>query len=195
MIILCTWLFVLYYTKLFGYYNVRRGLMTTPGIVFPEVPAGLLYLYSFFSGREFAFVLMWLYKLSIVNCVIAIACMLLDLAFYYADYAGFCKLQMEKYGSSCDARNKYFAYQVLLFLFLMVPLWFASANAMRRYSDEIHRPLKKRGERKPLRAEMGTIDSANMEEIKTEDAWYDLYMVRLEIVHELLNRTVYTTIA
>ena len=64
MIVLCTWLFVLYYTDTFGHYNVRRGLLTTPGIVFPEIPVAMLYAYSFFSGRsEFPHILMWLYKL------------------------------------------------------------------------------------------------------------------------------------
>ena len=82
MIVLCTWYFILYYTKTFGYYNVRRGLLTTPAIVFPEIPAALLYLYSLCSGKEFAYVLMQLYKVSMVNCVIAITCMLLDFAFY-----------------------------------------------------------------------------------------------------------------
>ena len=76
---------------------------------------------------------------------------------------------MEKFGSNCDARNKYFIYQILFCLFIMIPLWWSSANAMRRYSDELHRPLKKRGERKPLRAEMGTIDSEIIEEIIPEN--------------------------
>ena len=74
---------------------------------------------------------------------------------------------MEKYGSDCEARNKYFGYYILLFFVIMVPLWFASANAMRRYSEEILRPLKRRkGERKPLR-ELGTIDSVTMEEVQS----------------------------
>ena len=91
--------------------------------------------------------------------------MCIDLAFYNLDYEGYCKLQMEKYGSNCEARNKYFTYYILIFLLIMVPLWFASANAMRRYSEEILRPLKRRkGERKPLR-ELGTIDSVTMEEV------------------------------
>ena len=89
--------------------------------------------------------------------------MCIDLAFYNLDYEGYCKLQMEKYGSNCEARNKYFTYYILIFLLIMVPLWFSSANAMRRYSQEMLRPHRRKSERTPLR-EMGTIDSAVMEE-------------------------------
>ena len=35
MICFATWLYVLYYTEYLGYYNVRRGLLTTPGIIIP----------------------------------------------------------------------------------------------------------------------------------------------------------------
>ena len=35
MIFLAIWLYVLYYTQIFGYYNVRRGLLTMPSIIIP----------------------------------------------------------------------------------------------------------------------------------------------------------------
>ena len=108
MIALATWLFILYYTKLVGDYNTRRGILTTPGIIYPEVPCAMLYMYSFCAGTEFHAVLLWLYKVHFMNMCIAIACCFLDAALYFFANDVFCKMQMEKYNSDCNARNKYY---------------------------------------------------------------------------------------
>lgn len=92
MIILAIWLFVLYYTKIFGYYNVRRGILTTPGIIYPEIPCSLLYMYSFCAGTEFYAVLMWLYKVHMMNMFIAITCMLIDTGLFIFARDVFCKM-------------------------------------------------------------------------------------------------------
>ena len=92
MILLATWLFVLYYTKILGYYNVRRGILTTPGIIYPEIPCAMLYAYTFCAGAELTYTLEWLYKMHIMNLCIAVACMTIDAILYNFAHDVFCKM-------------------------------------------------------------------------------------------------------
>lgn len=169
MLILATWMFVFYYTEALGYNNERRGILFTASIVYPEVPCACLYFYSWCAGTELTAVLMWLFKVHFMNMCIAIACMCIDAALFFFAHDVFCKMQLEKHSSDCAARNKYYWVVILVFFFVFVPIWYASANAMRRYANELKRPLK-HGELRPLRGErhLSKIDSAYMEEIKEE---------------------------
>ena len=163
MICLATWLVVIYYTRIFGYYNVRRGILTTPGIIVPQIPCTVLYCITLGSVFDYVFVLGFLYKVSLCNMVIALLCMLIDSFLYLFAHGDYCQLQLEYHNSDCDKRNRYLYLQTALFFFVLMPIWYASANATRRYAADYNRQRRATNlERTPLRKPQ-TVDSATVE--------------------------------
>ena len=142
MIGLAAWIYVLYHTKVFGHYNVRRGFLMTASIMYCEIAVGMLYLISFCTGAEYIYMLTFLYKVQTMSLGTSIACTLIDTALYYSANPVFCKMQLESHKSDCAERNHLFGLQIFLFFFFFVPLWYACANATKRYARECLRPDK-----------------------------------------------------
>ena len=144
---------------MFGHYNTRRGVLSIAALVYPEIPVATLYMYSFCAGAEYAYAVEWIAKGSIMHLVIASCCQLIDLGLYLFANGAFCKLQLEKTLESCDARNAWFGVQVLLFFVVGVPIWYACANASRRYCRDVIRSDR---EKKSIIGK-GTLDSASVD--------------------------------
>ena len=108
MMVATTCLILVYYVEIFGTYNVRRGVLWMPAIVYPEVPMACLYFFSFKSVKNEVFTLEWIFKGSMFHLVIAVVCQLIDASLYLFANGAFCKLQLEKQKSDCAARNEYF---------------------------------------------------------------------------------------
>ena len=142
MIGLAIWIYVLYHTKVFGHYNVRRGFLMTASIMYCEIPVGMLYLVSFCASAEYIYMLTFLYKVQMMSLGTAIACTLIDAALYFIANPVFCKMQLESYKSNCSERNNLFGLQIFLFFCFFVPLWYACAKATKRYARECLRPDK-----------------------------------------------------
>ena len=162
MICLAIWLYVLYYTQTFGHYNVRRGLLTMPSIIFPQIPMTILYGMSLWSGFDYAFLLASMYKGSMCHMVVALLCWIIDCFLYLFAEDDYCQLQLEHYNSDCDERNQYIHLQTALFAFAFLPMWYAAAGATKRYAKDCNRKgtASSAIERAPLR-EPQTLDSAS----------------------------------
>ena len=162
MICLAIWLYVLYYTHTFGHYNVRRGLLTMPSIIIPQIPMTVLYGMSIWSRFDYVFMLSMMYKVSMLNMTISLFCTIIDSCLYLFAQRDYCQLQLEHYNSKCDERNKYIYLQTALFAFAFLPMWYAAANATKRYAKDYNRKgtASSAIERAPLR-EPQTLDSAS----------------------------------
>ena len=99
------WLVCLYYVQVWGPYNVRRGILGTAAIVYPEIPMACLYLYSFCADSEYTYVVDWIAKGSIMHLAIAACCQLIDFSLFLFANGAFCKLQLEPSKSDCAERN------------------------------------------------------------------------------------------
>ena len=155
----------LYYSTpiLGGYHNVGAGLLAVPGIMVPEVPCAILYGITLLSMFDYEFVLGFLYKVSMCNLIIAIACFAIDNLLFLFSHEAYCKLQLEYHHSSCAERNEHIFVITGLFLGIFCPLWYASANATRRFAADFKRQKRHSVlEQTPLRRPQ-TLDSAAMQ--------------------------------
>ena len=94
----------------------------------------MLYIITLGSRFDYVYILGFVYKVSITNMAIALLCMIIDTLLYTLAYDDYCRLQLEYHSSDCAARNKYLYLQTVLFISILMPLWYASANATRRYA-------------------------------------------------------------
>ena len=137
MIVLSVTLYLYYATPVLGgEHNEGRGLLRVPGIIIPEVPCAILYGITLMSVFDYVFVLEFLYKVSLCNMFIAGLCLVIDSCLFLFAHASYCKLQLEYHNSSCDERNKNIYLNTGLFVCVFMPIWYASANATRRFAKD-----------------------------------------------------------
>ena len=159
MILYATFNVMLYYTEEFGHEESiqNRGWLSTAIQVYITVPIALFYFISLCAGAtERCQIITWLFKMNIIAIVIVSVCFLIDAFLFIYNKHAFCNLQLEN-PLSCDDRNSGFLIKVLLFFVIWIPLWFACANATRRFARELIEELKDKS------ALMSDLDAAGVE--------------------------------
>ena len=128
--------FFLYNTNLFGRDTQRRGILSACPPLWAGLLISALCICFLLVGRmEKDFIAMRLYRTNVIVLGIASACYAVDGMFFLLDKRTFCDMQLE-HRSACESRNEFFLAQVLFFFVFWAPLWFLSADAMRRYALE-----------------------------------------------------------